>query len=352
MAGDSRGSPLPQFDDAAVEAARPEKDPVDPSRPYAFHVERERDAAGRVSSVATLFLSNRECPFRCVMCDLWKHTTDRPVEPGQIPDQIRYGLERLAPEHGTELRHLKLYNSGNFFDRKAIPPEDRPEIARLASTFETVVVENHPALCTADCRQFADRLDGQLEIALGLETVHPEVLPALNKKMTVDDFRRAVDRLETWGIASRAFILLGPPFLSEEEGIEWALRSVEVAFEAGVRCCSVIPTRTGNGLTDRLQREGLFDPPSLGALERVLSVGVRMNDGRVFADLWDLDQFYDCEACGPDRRARLRRMNHTQRVEPPVSCAHCSGNADDSDREPTRTSGHEQDRDPDRDPGS
>ena len=35
-------------------------------------------------------------------------------------------------------------------------------------------------------------LRGQLEVALGLETVHPEVLARLNKQMTLDDFARAV----------------------------------------------------------------------------------------------------------------------------------------------------------------
>lgn len=309
----------PPFTDAEIEEARPAKRPVDPSRPYGFHVEKERDAAGRLASVATLFLTNRECPFRCLMCDLWTHTTDESVDPGQIPAQIRYGLDRLP-----EARHLKLYNSGNFFDRKAIPPTDHSEIARLADPFETIIVENHPALCTEDCRRFADRLEGQLEIALGLETVHPEVLPALNKKMTVDDFRAAAERLAGWGIPTRAFVLLRPPFLSEEEGIKWAIRSVEVAFDAGVRCCSVIPTRAGNGMTDRLRREGRFEPPSIRSLERVLEAGLAMDRGRVFADLWDLDRFYECPRCGPERQERLRHMNHAQETAPPVECT-CEG---------------------------
>ena len=34
-------------------------------------------------------------------------------------------------------------------------------------------------------------INGRLEIAMGLETVHPEVLRRLNKRMTLDDFERA-----------------------------------------------------------------------------------------------------------------------------------------------------------------
>ena len=31
----------------------------------------------------------------------------------------------------------------------------------------------------------------------------------------------------------RAFILVRPPFLSEDEGLEWAKRSLDFAFAAG-----------------------------------------------------------------------------------------------------------------------
>src|SRR5437868_894768 len=122
--------------DASILAARPAKNRVDLSVPYAFLVEPERTADGRVEQVATVFLTNRECPFRCLMCDLWRNTTDERVPAGAIPTQIDHALARLPPA-----RHIKLYNSGNFFDPQAIPPEDFPEIARRVRGFRTVVVE-------------------------------------------------------------------------------------------------------------------------------------------------------------------------------------------------------------------
>ena len=73
-------------------AARGPKNSVDPSRPYAFLVEDERSASGRIEPVATLFLTNRECPFRCLYCDLWKNTTDDTLAPGMIPAQIEFAF--------------------------------------------------------------------------------------------------------------------------------------------------------------------------------------------------------------------------------------------------------------------
>jgi len=303
------------WDDKTILAARPPKNVVDPRRPYAYLVEPECAANGRIEDVATIFLTNRECPFRCLMCDLWKNTTDERVSIGAIPEQIEFALSSLPPA-----KHVKLYNSGNFFDRQAIPREDYEAIAQCVESFETVIVESHPKLCGDDCLRFRELLTGKLEIAIGLETIHPEVLPHLNKQMTADDFQRAVRFLSENEIATRAFILLRPPFLSEAEGVEWAIRSMQFAFHAGVQCCSVIPTRDGNGAMEQLRIGGSFEPPTFRSLETVLADGLAMQSGRVFVDLWDAERFFDCEQCGPARRERLAHMNLTQQVLPAISC--------------------------------
>lgn len=311
----------PSFSDADILARRPERARVDPWLPYAFLSEPEHTAAGIVEPVSTLFLTNRECPFRCLMCDLWQHTTTTDTPRGAIPAQIRHALGQLPPA-----RHVKLYNNGNFFDRRAIPPDDHLAIAELVRDFQTVIVENHPKLCTDDCLRFRDRLTGEFEIALGLETIHPEVLPALNKRMTVADFNRAAQFLRANGIELRTFLLLKPPFLDEDDAVTWTLRSLDHAFDQGVRVCSIVPVRAGNGMMENLQQQGHFSLPRLSSLERVLAEGLARGRGRVFVDLWDVEKFYDCPACGPARKARLNTTNLTQQIQPAVACG-CGGSA-------------------------
>jgi archaeosine synthase beta-subunit len=298
-----------------VLAARGPKNRVDPRVPWACLVEPERAADGTIVDVATIFLTNRECPLRCLMCDLWKNTTDEPVPVGAIPAQIDHALARLP-----NARQIKLYNSGNFFDPQAIPRGDYAAIAERVRAFDNVIVENHPRMCGAECLRFRDHLQTRLEVALGLETVHPQVLAALHKRMTLDDFDRAVEFLLTSDIAVRAFILLRPPPLSEVEGIEWALASLEHAFRVGAQSCSVIPTRAGNGVMDELQRDGRFAPPRLASLEHVLEAGIRLGRGRVFADLWDAERLAGYSRCGPRRIERLRQMNLAQQVLPSIAC--------------------------------
>ena len=315
---------LPHFSDAQILAARPPKQLVDPRRPYACLLEEEYSARGQLEQVATIFLTNRECPFRCLMCDLWKNTTDDSVSEGDIPAQIDFAFEELAIEAAVKsgaVAQVKLYNSGNFFDAQAIARQDWPGIADRLVTCQTTIVENHPRLCNDDCLQFRNSLQGELEIALGLETVHPEILPRLNKQMTLIDFQRAVEFLRDHEINVRAFILLKPPSLDEEEGVQWAVRSLEYAFEVGVQCCSIIPTRPGNGIMEQLQDQGFFQPPDVQSMERVLAAGLQMERGRVFMDLWDAEQFCPCPECGSARLQRLEIMNKTQQVLPAVECS-------------------------------
>src|SRR5262249_8889847 len=186
--------------------------------------EEEPSPGGALIPTAVVFLTNRECPFRCVMCDLWKHTLDATVERGAIPVQIREALVSLPPA-----RQVKLYNAGSFFDPQAIPPEDDEDIAGIVGAFDRVIVEAHPAFLVGvygeRCLRFHDRIRGRLEVAIGLETVNEGVLSRLNKRMTLDSFRRAAEFLRTHDIALRVFMLLAPPVMPSDEDGEWAGQS-------------------------------------------------------------------------------------------------------------------------------
>jgi len=299
---------------------RPQRNPLDPLRPYAFFVEDERAADGAVVPVATILLTNRECPWRCLMCDLWKNTLAESAPAGAIPAQIDYALARLPPA-----RQIKLYNSGSFFDPRAIPLADHAEIAAKVGGFERVIVESHPALAGEGCFRFQRLLSAKLEVAMGLETAHPEVLEKLNKGFALPQFAAAAEALRRNGIDLRVFLLVDPPFLPADEALQWAKRSLEFAFGCGAVAATLIPTRSGNGAIEALAEAGEFAPPRLAALEAAMEHGIGLGRGRVFVDLWDASPLVGCPGCRDARIERMRWMNLRQAIPARTRCELCGG---------------------------
>lgn len=292
----------------------------DPWEPLRHLWEEEREPDGEAIPALTVFLAGAECVFTCVFCDLWRETLAGPTPPGALPTQLRKALAAAGPLPARAA--LKLYNASNFFDPRAVPVADEPALLDLAAPFARVTVECHPRLVEDRCLRFAERLEGRLEVAMGLETVHPEALPRLNKGMTLDDFDRAADTLRKAGIGLRAFVLVSPPFVPPDEAVEWAYRSAAYAFERGAERVTLIPVRGGNGFLEILWEAGDFTRPGLdqleAALERCLPLG-----GIVTADLWDARKFATCPHCVDARLERLERMNRSGRAEPRANCAIC-----------------------------
>jgi radical SAM enzyme (TIGR01210 family) len=304
-------------------ASRPAHDPW---RHQGILVEDERAADGTIAPAATIFLTGRECPWRCVMCDLWKHTITDDTPPGALVRQLDDGLAELAAQ-GPLPRHIKLYNAGNFFDPRAVPECDYAAMADRLGSFTNVIVESHPALVGDKVSRFSAALAGArrgagrpgLEVAMGLETAHPGALARLNKGFTLRQFAGAADRLRREGAGLRVFLLVGVPFIVPSEQQAWIARSVSFAFECGATAVSLIPTRSGNGAMEALGAVR----PTLADLEAALERALERAPGRVFADLWDLDRFSDCPSCFEARHHRLRRMNLEQRAQPSAPCGAC-----------------------------
>jgi hypothetical protein len=290
----------------------------DPWQAHGLIVEHERDASGQPARIATVLLTGRECPWRCTMCDLWRDTIEIDTPRGAIPAQIA-AARAAVRDDVVPVTGMKLYNAGSFFDSRAVPESDYDDIAANLAGLSRVIVESHPALIGARVdrliaalsRQAAAGAAPQLEVAMGLETVHAEALDRLNKRFTFERFADAARALADRKVALRVFLLIAPPFVPTDEQDAWLLRSIDAAFSCGATVVSLIPTRAGNGALDELAEAGWFRAPDLDDIERSFAMALThaAGRGRVFVDVWDLE---------PARRDRLVAMNLSQRVLPTV----------------------------------
>ena len=107
---------------------------------------------------------------------------------------------RCVQDRRVPVSGMKLYNAGSFFDPRAVPDADYDGVAEALAGLSRVIVESHPALIGPRVDRLLGSLarrrssDGpaiQLEVAMGLETAHPEALDRLNKRFTLEQFARA-----------------------------------------------------------------------------------------------------------------------------------------------------------------
>ncbi len=310
-----------------IELFRPTMERPSPwSSPRVLH-SIEPDGLGGDVATTTVFLTGAECPFRCTMCDLWQYTSLVNTPPGAIPFQLKQALPTPASE---QREWIKLYNASNFFDDRSVPKQDLEAIAIQCDRFERVIVENHPRFCDDRMRRFADTISGQLEVAMGLETIYPNAMLAMNKGMTLDDFDRAVEQCHRMAIDIRVFVLLHPPGIEWEESIEWTTKTVDYALQRGVRHVSIIPVRAGNGWIERLIDLGQYQLPTIALVRQLFDA---FQSGRwpiphgsvIEFDMWDWDQIAGgCLCCRGFLKDQLGQFNCTQSYLPlPENLSEC-----------------------------
>jgi len=353
---------------ARIRRMRPDKPRRRVGESMGFVLEKEPDGRGGVVATRTYFLVGSECCYSCSMCDLWRYTLEESVTPlGSLIAQIDAlelqctSMQRQEFERPSGLGEewLKLYNAANFFDDRNVASLEREWIAARCARYSRVIVENHAALFQSknvqqETLRFRDSLQGELEVALGLETIDPCAMKMLNKSMSLEQFEAAIDFLRKEGIRSRAFVLLGPPGTAADEQKAWVLKTCLQATHWGVERSCVIPTRIGNGWTDLQFANGDWVRPKAEDLEDVLdellnSIAIAPQSPPLTSverpaytvDLWDwellagpcprreaseqaIDHSSSWEmTCRTLRKNRLEEMNLLQEIVPRVRRSNC-----------------------------
>ncbi|MEM9586759.1 MAG: hypothetical protein AAGA03_05725, partial [Planctomycetota bacterium] len=201
------------------------------------------------------------------------------------------------------------------------PISDYSAIADRCQPYRRVIVENHPKIGRDRLVQFHDRLARAstgtppvLEVAVGLETIHPAWLKQLGKSMTLSDFDRYAEFLREQDVDLRVFLIVGFPGATLAEAMDWSMRSVHHACASGAKHISLIPARVGNGwdgLSDQLVLPTVED---MLALQRDLLMTPMVSSAcPVFTiDVWGFD------SSEGDSRVidAIERQNRTQLPEP------------------------------------
>ncbi|MGQ4910778.1 MAG: archaeosine biosynthesis radical SAM protein RaSEA [Candidatus Thorarchaeota archaeon] len=263
----------------------------DPRRPAAKWVAEAR-VAGVKGNALSIVLSTIGCSHArgdsggCTMCSYLLDGTSKSPTPEELIDQFKSALRELDGIDGPH--SVKIYTSGSFFDPDEIPETARREILSIISGLnevQEVILETRPEYVTdsvmAEVRGVLG--DRAIELGIGLESSSDLVRTVcVNKQFEYDEFRASVETARRHDIGVRAYVLLKPPFLTENEAIVDVKRTIDDLVALKVATISVNPVNVQrNTLVEHLWNRRRYRPPWLWSVVEVLQYAHKVSKGDI-----------------------------------------------------------------------
>ena len=209
------------------------------------------------------------------MCSYLLDGSDKNPTEEELLLQFQSAMSKLDKQ--TAPLSVKIYTSGSFLDSDEIPASARNQMLEFISNddrIKEVVLESRPEYVTDSVLTEVRRILGerQVELGIGLESSSDIVRSlCVNKNFDLRSFALSVNTAKRYGIGTRAYVLLKPPFLTERSALLDAQKTVMDALTLGVSTISLNPVNVQrNTLVEELWERGKFRPPWLWSVVEVL----------------------------------------------------------------------------------
>jgi hypothetical protein len=286
-----------------------------------FAAWRERDFLhGEEVDAGVIVLSTRGCAWAlrggCTMCG-YVYDSSRGASQAEVLQQFKEGLAKVG-----EVAYLKVFNSGSFFDEGEISRETRLKIFQEVNALgvKRLQVESRPEYITREVlEESVSVLEPELEVGIGLETTNDYIREVcINKGFTLAEFTRAFDVCKSAGVKTKAYLLIKPPFITEAEAIEDAVRSGVEAARLGVERLSYNPLNVQRGtLVEELFNKREYRPPWLWSVVEIIKrVKERVSIPVVCSPSGAGTKrgAHNCGKCDSRVLAAIRRFSSTQEL--------------------------------------
>jgi radical SAM enzyme (TIGR01210 family) len=237
------------------------------------HYWRERDVlGGEVVDAGVIILPTRGCGWGrssgCTMCGYV-------YESGNLGEKELIASFKRAFFDLGEVRYLKIFTSGSFFDEREVSRRLLDSIAALVNEYNVnlLQVESRPEFVEEDNLDWMrENLYSQLEVGIGLETSNDLLREnCINKGFRFADYEMAVKLCKSKDVQVKTYLLLKPPFIFEREAIADVIESAVDAAKAGTSKISINPMNVQRGtLVELLWKRGEYRPPWIWSLVEVL----------------------------------------------------------------------------------
>lgn len=247
----------------------------DPHQPTRVWIDEDRTPAG-VKQSLTIILNTGGCRWAraggCTMCGYVAESVDGGTVPHRaLMDQLDAALAHEDETVSEPSPLVKIYTSGSFLDEREIPAESRLAIADAFGDRERIVLESLPDFVTAPKLEDFLTVGLETDVAIGLETANDRIRhDCVNKYFDFSEFVTAAETATSIGAGIKAYLLMKPPFLTEEEAIQDMMDSIRQCAPYA-HTISMNPTNVQRyTMVDELYFRGGYRPPWLWSIATVL----------------------------------------------------------------------------------
>ncbi len=225
---------------------------------------------GRDCDALVFILATKGCSWAlrsgCSMCGYTNDSSSRAT------DESIWSQYQKATKNLKDHRVVKIYTSGSFLDTFEISHPLRTRIlSDLYPRVDEVVVETRHEYITeknlGDVLQFRQKL----MLAVGLESSNDMILNySVNKPSNYAHYLRATKTAAEMGFRVKSYLMLKPPFVSELDSIEDAVKTTE-EITSYTDTVSINPTNIQKDtIVELMWRKGNYRPPWLWSVVEVL----------------------------------------------------------------------------------
>jgi radical SAM enzyme (TIGR01210 family) len=233
---------------------------------------------GQEQKCLTIILRSGGCTWgSCLMCG-YTHVRYGNRDPEFLDRRIRAQIAWVRREYNLDDYPLiKIFTSGSFLDPQEVPRETQAAVVQ-AFRGKVVILETRPEHVEEEWVSILrETVEGggediSLYLAMGLETTSDFIREkCINKGLTLQDYIGGADRAHRAGAGVKTYLLMKPPFLTEEEAIRDMITSIHGAWKWSELLSMNICTVQSSTPVERFWRAGAYRPSYLWSVLTVLA---------------------------------------------------------------------------------
>jgi radical SAM enzyme (TIGR01210 family) len=243
---------------------------------------------GKVVDAYVIILRTRGCSWAlssgCTMCGYFNDSMLSALSEKDLLSQFENALQNYKNE-----KIVKLFTSGSFLDPSEIPVSVQQHIlTTLNSTAEKISVESRPEYITEKSLGAIQEKAPlkEFEVGVGLETSNDLVREkSINKGFTFQDYKKAAALLKKHTIGVKTYVLLKPPFLTENESLNDCIKTARDTAPY-TDLLSLNPTNIQrHTVVEYLWKRHQYRPPWLWSIVEFLQQSTNITEAPVKCDV-------------------------------------------------------------------